>query len=107
MFAVQCHRLTSGHTLAMDVEVAKISLSEKLKSSIALDWVEKKGPKVRRPRRFGFGSRLISLVIERQLNGEVHRTFGREGLSVRMIVPLTHERWPGLAKAMPASAADA
>jgi hypothetical chaperone protein len=29
-----------GHTLAMDVEVAKISLSERPKSSIALDWIE-------------------------------------------------------------------
>ena len=30
-----------GHTLAMDVEGAKISLSEQSKSSIALDWMEK------------------------------------------------------------------
>jgi hypothetical chaperone protein len=30
-----------GHTIAMDVEGAKISLSEKPKSSIALDWIEK------------------------------------------------------------------
>ncbi len=62
--------------------------------TLALDWVEKNGPPARRPRRLGFGSRLIALVIERQLNGEVHRTFSRSGLSVRLIVPLTHERWP-------------
>ena len=30
-----------GHTIAMDVESAKINLSEKAKSSIALDWIEK------------------------------------------------------------------
>jgi hypothetical chaperone protein len=30
-----------GHTLAMDVESAKISLSDKPKSSVALGWVEK------------------------------------------------------------------
>src|SRR6201996_6196454 len=30
-----------GHTLAMEVEGAKIKLSEKPKSSIALDWIEK------------------------------------------------------------------
>jgi hypothetical chaperone protein len=30
-----------GHTIAMDVESAKISLSEKPKSSIALEWIEK------------------------------------------------------------------
>jgi len=62
--------------------------------TLVLDWVEKNGPPVRRPRRLGFGSRLVGLVIERQLNGEVHRTFARSGLAVHMIVPLTHERWP-------------
>jgi PAS domain S-box-containing protein len=62
--------------------------------TLALDWVERNGPPTRRPRKLGFGSRLISLVIERQLNGEVTRTFKRTGLSLHMIVPLTHERWP-------------
>jgi two-component sensor histidine kinase len=62
--------------------------------TLALDWVEQNGPPARQPRRLGFGSRLIGLVIERQLNGEVHRTFSRSGLSVHMVVPLTHERWP-------------
>lgn len=62
--------------------------------TLTLDWVEKNGPPARRPRRLGFGSRLIGLVIERQLNGEVHRTFNRTGLTVHMVVPLTRERWP-------------
>jgi two-component sensor histidine kinase len=62
--------------------------------TLELDWVEKNGPPTRRPRKLGFGSRLIALVIERQLNGEVTRTFGRKGLAVHMVVPLTHERWP-------------
>lgn len=62
--------------------------------TLTLDWIERDGPPVRRPRRGGFGSRLVRLVIERQMNGEVHRTYGRDGLSVRLVVPLTHERWP-------------
>ncbi len=62
--------------------------------TLALDWVEKNGPPARRPRRTGFGTRLIDLVIRRQLNGEVTRTFSRNGLTVKMLVPLTHERWP-------------
>ena len=49
--------------------------------TLTLDWVEKNGPPARRPRKVGFGSRLIDLVIERQLNGEVTRTFSRKGLS--------------------------
>ncbi len=62
--------------------------------TLLLDWIEKSGPPARRPRHLGFGSRLIGLVIERQMNGEVHRSFTRTGLTVRMLVPLTHERWP-------------
>jgi two-component sensor histidine kinase len=62
--------------------------------TLNLDWVEKNGPPARQPRRAGFGSRLIGLVIERQLNGEVQRTYSRHGLTVHMVVPLTHERWP-------------
>jgi two-component sensor histidine kinase len=67
--------------------------------TLALDWVEKNGPATRRPRRTGFGTRLIDLVIQRQLNGEVTRTFSRKGLVVKMLVPLTHERWPSAAAA--------
>lgn len=62
--------------------------------TLTLDWVEKNGPPTRRPRRVGFGSRLIDLVIQRQLNGEVTRSFTSKGLAVKMLVPLTHERWP-------------
>jgi two-component sensor histidine kinase len=62
--------------------------------TLMLDWVEKNGPPTRRPRRIGFGSRLIDLVIARQLNGEVTRSFTRKGLTVKLVVPLTRERWP-------------
>jgi two-component sensor histidine kinase len=46
----------------------------------------------------GFGSRLINMVIERQLNGQVEQSFTAEGLHTRLTVPLTHERWPGGAR---------
>jgi hypothetical protein len=62
--------------------------------TLMLDWVEKNGPPARRPRKTGFGTRLIDLVIGRQLNGEVIRTYSSMGLNVKMLVPLTHERWP-------------
>jgi len=67
--------------------------------TLTLDWVEKNGPPARRPRKTGFGSRLIDLVIARQLNGEVTRSFSRKGLAVKLVVPLTHERWPSPATA--------
>ncbi|MBO0718264.1 MAG: hypothetical protein J2P55_13135, partial [Rhizobiales bacterium] len=62
--------------------------------TLTLDWVEKNGPPARRPRKLGFGMRLIDLVIRRQLNGEAVYSYSRKGLSVKLTVPLTHERWP-------------
>ena len=63
---------------------------------IVLDfnWHERGGPPPKRSRRTGFGSRLIGMVIERQLNGEIHRSFTSQGIDIRLVVPLAHERWP-------------
>ncbi|MEJ0075282.1 MAG: GAF domain-containing protein [Alphaproteobacteria bacterium] len=61
---------------------------------LEFDWRERGGPLPKRARRVGFGSRLIGMVIERQLNGQVTRTFGPEGMEAKLVVPLSHERWP-------------
>jgi len=66
--------------------------------TLVLDWTESKGPPPKRTRRPGFGSRLINMVIERQLNGQVQQSFDAAGLTARLTVPLTHERWPGNAR---------
>jgi len=63
-------------------------------TALIFNWIERGGRPARRPRRLGFGSRLIGLVIERQMNGKVERSYGRAGLTVRMTIPLTHQRWP-------------
>jgi len=67
--------------------------------TLVLEWMESRGPAPRRSRRAGFGSRLINMVIERQLNGRVEHSFGSKGLAATLTVPLTHERWPGGARA--------
>ena len=66
--------------------------------TLVFDWKESGGPPPKRSRRPGFGSRLISMVIERQLNGEVQQSFAADGLQAKLTVPLTHERWPGGAR---------
>ena len=48
--------------------------------TLVLDWNESHGPAPKRGRRLGFGSRLINMVIERQLNGQVEQSFAAEGL---------------------------
>jgi two-component sensor histidine kinase len=69
--------------------------------TLVLEWKERGGPPPKRSRRPGFGSRLINMVIERQLNGKAEQLFGPKGLDVKLTVPLTHERWPGGARASP------
>jgi two-component sensor histidine kinase len=63
--------------------------------TMTLDWKERDGPPPKRTRRPGFGTKLITSVIERQLNGEMQQTFGAEGAETHLVVPITHERWPG------------
>ncbi|MPZ36528.1 MAG: GAF domain-containing protein [Rhizobiales bacterium] len=63
--------------------------------TLLLNWKELEGPTPKRQRRTGFGSRLVTMVIERQLNGTVRMTYAAGGLDVELTVPLTHERWPG------------
>jgi PAS domain S-box-containing protein len=58
-------------------------------------WLERGGSAPKRQRKTGFGSRLIEMVIERQLNGRVRMSFEPDGLDAELTVPLTHERWPG------------
>lgn len=63
-------------------------------TTMVLDWRERGGPPPRRAIRSGFGSRLIDTVIERQMNGQVRRTFHADGLRCRLVIPLANERWP-------------
>lgn len=62
--------------------------------SLDLGWIERGGPPPKRTRKPGFGSRLVEMVVQRQLDGQVERTFGAQGLDARLVIPLTHERWP-------------
>lgn len=55
---------------------------------LAMTWLERGGPPVTPPTRTGFGSRLITSSVTRQLEGEVEFDFSREGLCCRMTFPL-------------------
>jgi PAS domain S-box-containing protein len=72
--------------------------------TLLLNWTERGGPEPKPRRRPGFGSKLITMVITRQLNGQVTQTFDPAGLQMTLTVPLTHERWPGT---LPAAEAEA
>lgn len=55
---------------------------------LVLDWVESGGPPVREPVRRGFGTRLITGGVSRELGGTVALRFPPEGLHCSLDVPL-------------------
>ncbi|WP_265500600.1 sensor histidine kinase [Paracoccus beibuensis] len=57
--------------------------------SLALDWVERGGPLVARPRREGFGSRLVSLIVPAYFDGEGHADYRPSGLHYTLRGSLT------------------
>lgn len=55
---------------------------------IVLEWRESGGPTVAAPTRKGFGSRLISDAVTRQMRGEASIDYAPEGLICRIALPL-------------------
>lgn len=55
---------------------------------LVLDWEENGGPPVREPDRRGFGTRLITGGVSRELGGTVTLRFSPEGLRCSLDVPL-------------------
>lgn len=53
-----------------------------------IDWSERAGPFTAEPSHEGFGSRLISLSVERQMSGTIERRWLPDGLRVSLRIPL-------------------
>jgi two-component sensor histidine kinase len=58
---------------------------------LTLDWHEAGGPEVTPPKRKGFGTRLLTDVIEHELNGTADLVYGKTGLTYRLGFPLEDE----------------
>lgn len=52
------------------------------------EWVETGGPKVKKPRHKGFGTRLVDIVLPGQIQAKADITYAREGVRVKGSVPL-------------------
>lgn len=56
-------------------------------NSVALDWREQFGPKVKTRRKRGFGSMVIERNLARALDAEVELTFDSEGVRCHIVIP--------------------
>jgi PAS domain S-box-containing protein len=61
---------------------------------LAVRWSEVGGPRVRRPKRFGFGSRLLETSV-RDLGGDIRFEWRRAGLICEMTVDTGEPEQPG------------
>lgn len=82
---------------SLSIPEGRLDLSWSIKRSelgphLHLDWIERNGPICRKPRKLGFGSKLIKAVIERQLNGTVEQLFLPGGLQAHIVITLTEEQ---------------
>ena len=59
--------------------------------TLRLEWVESGGPQVKEPEQQGFGSRLISLTIGRDLQGSAEMDYHGDGLRCTITFPLEAE----------------
>lgn len=57
-----------------------------------LDWLEKGGPEVEKPRRRGFGTTLLERVVAVQCQAKVELNYHPEGLQFTMALPLRDTR---------------
>jgi PAS domain S-box-containing protein len=55
------------------------------------EWTESGGPDVVQPTRRGFGCQLLDVVLPRQINADTKVEYRREGLQVKIAVPLPAE----------------
>jgi PAS domain S-box-containing protein len=53
-----------------------------------LCWIERGGPPVQEPAQFGFGSRLVDVSLQKQLEGKLLREWRPEGLKVCLLAPV-------------------
>jgi PAS domain S-box-containing protein len=84
------HGALSNHT-------GRVALAWRLLGGDRLEvtWQETGGPPVSPPERTGFGSRLITRAVTRQLEGEVDLDYAAAGLTCRLAFPLRSARSSG------------
>ena len=76
-------------TEAGRVDVAwTVVVAESGARRLVLDWQESGGPLVREPGKRGFGTRLITGGVSRELDGKVRLDFAADGLRCSLDVPL-------------------
>jgi PAS domain S-box-containing protein len=63
-----------------------------VESGIEIEWVETGGPATQTPEHSGYGTRLISGLVQHELGGRVNTTYPSGGLRCKIFIPLALRR---------------
>ncbi|HEU5018949.1 MAG TPA: response regulator [Pseudolabrys sp.] len=78
---------------ALSVEAGRVEIDWKVQpGQLDLSWTELHGPRIRAPRRSGYGTRVIRGGIESQLGGQACFEWHPDGLRCKLAVPLQFDR---------------
>ena len=73
------------------VDVTWTVVIDAKRHSLNIEWVESGGPPVEKPKRQGFGSRLLEYVLPGQIQAKINIDYRPEGLRVHCVVPIPAE----------------
>jgi PAS domain S-box-containing protein len=91
ILALTIHELATNAAKygALSTPAGRVRLSwQHGRDNLVFQWVETNGPAVDKPRSDGFGTRVISASVERQLDGRATFDWHRKGLRFSMSIPL-------------------
>jgi two-component sensor histidine kinase/DNA-binding response OmpR family regulator len=97
ILALTLHELATNAAKygALSSSFGRVNLSWELgPNRLILSWLENGGPIVRPPRSLGYGTRVISASVERQLDGGANFEWHPDGLRFVMSIPLGEKSRP-------------
>jgi two-component sensor histidine kinase len=78
----------AGKYGALAADAGRVDVDWQRESDLfAMSWIERDGPRVSRPERCGFGSVVVTSMVEQTVGGEVKLDYARSGLGWRLTCP--------------------
>lgn len=97
-FALAIHELATNAAKygALSQQGGRLDVSWEVEGDrLILRWLETNGPAVEKPKKLGFGSKVIEASIKRQLGGVIEKEWSGDGLRATVNVPVEHFMPPG------------
>ena len=89
--AIVLHELVTNAVkygaLSVPAGHVRVECSLKPNQDLLIRWTEAEGPEVTPPSREGFGTRAIKMLIQNQLQGDVHFNWHPTGLACLIDIP--------------------